>query len=222
MRAVTLSLSALVIACGPVPRNQPTTHPQTGEEAGAEGTGDEPVGDPTDDSAAPHPDTGASVPTAGSRTPAGGGSAGGAPADMQALLASHNAMRAKHCAAPLAWSPRLAAVAQTWANSLSAHNCAFEHSPDNSYGENLAGGSPGYLDGSAVTAMWYEEVGQYRFPDGGFSMQTGHFTQLVWRGTTAVGCAQVTCAMNLWVCEYDPPGNVDGEYRDNVLPTSCR
>ena len=31
--------------------------------------------------------------------------------------------------------------------------------------------------GEAVTNMWYDEVRDYSFPNGGFSMRTGHFTQ---------------------------------------------
>jgi hypothetical protein len=71
--------------------------------------------------------------------------------------------------------------------------------------------------------MWYGEVQQYAFPDGGFSMETGHFTQVVWRQTTQLGCGVSTCrGMDIWVCEYDPPGNVQGQYRQNVLPASCQ
>ena len=70
--------------------------------------------------------------------------------------------------------------------------------------------------------MWYDEIAQYRFPDGGFSMQTGHFTQVVWRGTKRVGCGRSQCkGMDIYVCEYDPPGNWEGQYRDNVRPRGC-
>jgi hypothetical protein len=80
----------------------------------------------------------------------------------------------------------------------------------------------------------------------GFTKETGHFTQLVWRGTTQVGCAAVDCGLSdpddddeeeeeeeqgvqraqgwYLVCEYAPSGNVvggrgDGKdyYRLNVL-----
>ena len=43
----------------------------------------------------------------------------------------------------------------------------------------LAAGTTGTLDGRAVTAMWYDEVKGYSFQQPGFSMQTGHFTQVV-------------------------------------------
>lgn len=141
---------------------------------------------------------------------------------MAAVVEAHNAHRAKHCAQPLTWSPKLAAVAQDWANSLKAQGCKFGHKPRNTFGENLAAGSTGILDGKAVTDMWYDEVKLYKFPNGGFSMETGHFTQVVWRQTTQIGCGVTSCnGMDIWVCEYDPPGNVQTLYRQNVLPKSC-
>jgi hypothetical protein len=46
---------------------------------------------------------------------------------------------------------------------------------------------------------------------------------VVWRGTERVGCGTATCnGLDLFVCNYDPPGNVQGQYRQNVAPTSCR
>lgn len=64
----------------------------------------------------------------------------------------------------------------------------------------------------------------------GFSEETGHFTQLVWKGTREVGCAAVDCGLTdpdgdgekKWsraqgwyvVCEYMPGGNVVGAKDD--------
>ena len=51
---------------------------------------------------------------------------------------------------------------------------------------------------------------------------TGHFTQLVWKQTRSVGCGRVDCngknGVEGWflVCEYWPPGNVGGEYVQEV------
>ncbi|KAM0899056.1 hypothetical protein ACQ4PT_021543 [Festuca glaucescens] len=41
----------------------------------------------------------------------------------------------------------------------------------------------------------------------------GHYTQIVWRGTTKVGCAMASCAGGkgtIAVCKYNPPGNYVG------------
>lgn len=143
-------------------------------------------------------------------------------APMQELLDAHNRRRAEHCAPPLAWSSELARHAQAWADSLRERGCAFEHSGGD-YGENLAAGTSGTLGGEAVTEMWYGESARFDFRRGGFSMHTGHFTQLVWIASEHVGCGVTQCdGMDVWVCNYDPPGNVEGEYRENVRPTSCR
>jgi uncharacterized protein YkwD len=145
-----------------------------------------------------------------------------APRDAAAWVDAHNRLRARHCAAALTWSAKLAEVAQRWAQALRDRGCQFGHSGGN-YGENLAAGTKGTLDPGSVVKMWYDEISQYRFPDGGFSMETGHFTQVVWRGTQRVGCGHSRCkGMDIYVCEYDPPGNWEGQYRDNVRPRGCR
>ncbi len=152
----------------------------------------------------------------------GAGGDPGLSADAQTLLDEHNRYRAAHCAPPLTWSDEVAQVAQGWADSLRDDGCAFEHSRT-PYGENLAGGTTGALPPEAVVEMWYREVDKYRFPDGGFSMETGHFTQVVWRDTTELGCGMSRCGgMDIWVCNYAPPGNMGGAYKTQVLPTSCR
>jgi len=142
--------------------------------------------------------------------------------DAAAWVAAHNRFRALHCAGELAWSAKLAQVAQRWANALRDRSCSFEHS-GGAYGENLAAGTTGTLDPATVVKMWYDEVADYRFPDGGFSMKTGHFTQVVWRGTTQIGCGRSQCkGLDIFVCEYSPAGNWEGQYRDNVKPRGCR
>jgi uncharacterized protein YkwD len=146
----------------------------------------------------------------------------GPPADARAFVEAHNRARAKHCAPPLGWSPKLAASAQRWANTLRARGCMLGHS-SGEYGENLAAGTVGTMDAASVVDLWCEEAKHYSFRGGGFSTKTGHFTQVVWRGTKQVGCGRSRCGgIDIWVCEYDPPGNVEGRYRENVLPADCR
>jgi uncharacterized protein YkwD len=141
------------------------------------------------------------------------------PQDMRGILAAHNKVRARHCAPPLVWSAEVAKVAQGWANQLRDSGCSFEHSKTK-YGENLAAGTS--LTQQAAVDMWYAEVGKYDFARPGFSMSTGHFTQVVWVGSQRLGCGVSSCkGMRIWVCNYDPPGNFQGRFPDNVKPTSC-
>lgn len=139
------------------------------------------------------------------------------------MLAAHNRLRSKHCAPPLVWSSELAATAQRWAHALRDRGCAFEHSRS-PYGENLAFFAPvGSSDGPRMVRDWYDEVREYDFDNPGFGMNTGHFTQVVWRGTTKLGCASATCNQGeLWVCNYDPPGNMQGAFPAHVKPIGCR
>ena len=139
------------------------------------------------------------------------------PADKNALLGAHNAFRDKHCAPAMTWSNNLASSAQQWANGCKMEGNVFTHG---SSGENLFWSSPpGGQGDSAVTAAWYSEVGKYNFANPGFSASTGHFTQVVWAGSTQLGCAKAVCGnFDYWVCRYAPAGNITGQFPANVKP----
>lgn len=149
--------------------------------------------------------------TAASPSPSlGGGSTGNSYAD--AILGAHNGDRASHSAPALVWNETLADYAQ---NYLSNQNCVFAHS-GGPYGENLAWGYPSAADG---VAAWYSEGRAYNYEAAQFSDSTGHFTQVVWIGSTQVGCATVDCSGSQFLaCEYYPRGNIIGEFSKNVLP----
>jgi uncharacterized protein YkwD len=147
-------------------------------------------------------------------------SSGGIAREAAAILAAHNRVRAQHCARPLAWSPALAATAQEWANALRDANCGFNHS-QTAYGENLAAGTQ--LSGENAVELWYAESEKYNYKRHGFSPATGHFTQVVWAGSRNLGCGFSECnGMRLWVCHYDPPGNVLSLFPDNVSSATCK
>jgi uncharacterized protein YkwD len=216
---------ALTAACVPLQQAPSTAPPPSGP------AGDPVGGDPAGSSEVAAPDDGAGPTPAvawddrrEALTAAEPARASRAfPRDEAAQwVEAHNRLRAKHCAAPLTWSAKLAEIAQRWANALRDRGCQFGHS-GGSTGENLAAGTLGTLDPGTVVKMWYDEVAQYHFPDGGFSSNTGHFTQVVWRATRRVGCGHSQCkGMDILVCEYDPAGNWEGQYRDNVLPRGCQ
>lgn len=168
--------------------------------------------EPTDDSAAPPPD-GDSAETAAASQP-------DLTREAAAILAAHNRLRSAHCARPLRWSDDLAATAQAWADSLRDRGCRFEHSRT-AYGENLAAGTS--LSADNAVALWAQEGESYSYRRAAFSMETGHFTQMVWGATRQIGCGASECqGMRLWVCHYDPPGNVLSLFAENVLPEGCR
>ena len=128
----------------------------------------------------------------------------------QQWLVAHNRYRALHGAPALQWSSAIASGAQAYADT-----CPSGHSATTPYGENLAWGYP---DVQSVVDAWYGEEASYDYTKPGFSSATGHFTQVVWRGTTEVGCGQSSrCSWPAWVCRYNPPGNYLGEFSGNVL-----
>ncbi|GAA5865446.1 hypothetical protein JCM3774_005639 [Rhodotorula dairenensis] len=140
--------------------------------------------------------------------------------DVEAIsLAEHNKLRAAHNAEPLTWNSDLAAAAQSWADK-----CIFQHGGGTALGagENIAAYSGTDSNVAYAISLWSDEASLYDFSKPGYSDATGHFTQMVWKGTTQVGCAQSYCAPlrdpnGAWswdgffyVCEYLAPGNIVG------------
>jgi hypothetical protein len=60
-----------------------------------------------------------------------------------------------------------------------------------------------------VVDAWYNEVNSYHFNKPGWSILAGHFTAMVWKDTTKIGCAvNKKCTWETFICQYSPPGNV--------------
>lgn len=153
---------------------------------------------------------------------AGKDSAGeaGAPTDFaQAFVDAHNDARGRAEPSPspalpdLRWDGALAELAADW-----ARGCVFEHSMGET-GENLAIFSWSVQPAEVVEA-WFSEISDYDYATNTCApgKMCGHYTQVVWRDTSRVGCALQVCddvagfgPGELWVCEYDPPGNWVGE-----------
>lgn len=80
--------------------------------------------------------------------------------------------------------------------------------------------------GFRTVQRWYQQHKDFDLDRPTLAATTGHFTQLVWRKTRrlGVGVARSDCGSNgsggqyYVVANYDPPGNVVGEYRENVRP----
>jgi uncharacterized protein YkwD len=128
----------------------------------------------------------------------------------RALLDAHNSARAQVGSPPLAWSSGLAADAKQWADRLLAEH-AFAHQPNDAHGENLFAISGGTAAPAEVVRTWVAERGDYDPRTNTCSGVCGHYTQVVWRTTREVGCGMAFDGYRqVWVCEYEPPGNVVG------------
>ena len=66
----------------------------------------------------------------------------------------------------------------------------------------------------------YDERKLYNFRTPGYSESTGHFTQIVWKGSkkVGIGLAKSKNGMYYGVASYYPPGNLQGTFEENVLP----
>lgn len=151
--------------------------------------------------------------TATSSASASSSSSSASSSDIDAWLTAHNTVRQDHGANNLTWSDEVASTAQAYADQ-----CNFEHS-GTSYGENLAEAS-GDPDIAAAVQLWASEASEYDASNPTYS----HFTQMVWKSTTELGCGYAKCSNIyadygggvLYVCNYNPAGNVEGEFGDNV------
>jgi len=139
---------------------------------------------------------------------AAGGAFAQSPA--QQMLQAHNAVRAKVRVAPLTWSDHLAGIAQQWATHLIATG-EFAHSRNPDTGENLYEIEGASASPDTVVKAWADEAKAYNYGTNACKGVCGHYTQVVWATTTAVGCAAAQKGRReVWVCEYAPPGNYVG------------
>ncbi|MEE9910254.1 MAG: CAP family protein [Deltaproteobacteria bacterium] len=129
------------------------------------------------------------------------------------ILAAHNKYRAQLGIPPLKWSETLADHAMNWALHL-AQAGKISHSKKSGEGENLWQGSAGHFSHTRKVDYWGSEKKYFKkgtFPDvstSGNWQDVGHYTQIIWRGTHEVGCAQATSGgFDFFVCRYHPPGN---------------
>jgi len=156
----------------------------------------------------------------------------------QHVLDHHNIHRQNNSAGALTWDNNLASIAQQIGSS-----CYYAHNTGaggGGYGQNIAAGAPADNITSVITDLFYnDEIMNFKdlygqptpdnINDESAFNTYGHYTQIVWRDTTTVGCATVDCTSQglanvgsdvppyFTVCNYSPPGNYLGEFADNVL-----
>ena len=124
----------------------------------------------------------------------------------------------------MTWDATMAAAAGTFA---SACNFAHDSNRGSNIGENIFASSRFTVTSLALSEAvnsWYNEVSAYSFASPGFSSSTGHFTQVVWKGSVKLGCGYATCGASFAiangvfvVCRYSAAGNMQGAFATNVL-----
>lgn len=138
-----------------------------------------------------------------------------------AMLAGHSAARADVGLPPLVWNDALAADALAYAQTL-ARTRQFRHADQpqgpKRQGENLFTGTRGAYSYREMVDLWVAEKKDFtNRPTPNFSRtgrfgDVGHYTQIVWRATTAVGCGLASNETDDYlVCRYSPAGNVWGQ-----------
>jgi uncharacterized protein YkwD len=127
------------------------------------------------------------------------------------FLSAHNALRAKVGAPPLRWSNSLEAHARQWAATLLRQN-RLDHRPQPIYGENLLDIENAPAAPRLVVESWASEARDYDLRRAVCRTRCGHYTQMIWSDTRELGCAAARGpSREVWVCNYNPPGNIAGE-----------
>ena len=128
-------------------------------------------------------------------------------------LRAHNQVRAQDRQKPLVWSKDLEQISQEWATQLASSCKMYHHQGQIPFGENLFYKSQSAPVSEAVKS-WANEKRFYNYQQNRCQQgqQCGHYTQIVWKGTTDVGCGFSSCSngAQIWVCSYFPAGNVVG------------
>ncbi|EMC96586.1 hypothetical protein BAUCODRAFT_148171 [Baudoinia panamericana UAMH 10762] len=141
----------------------------------------------------------------------------------------HNIHRVNHSAPNIVWDTGLANTA-----AIIASSCNYSHNTDvngGGYGQNIAAGVNAENISLIITELFYN--GEVNWFDGLYNVAQpnmtnfehwGHFSQIVWKSTTSIGCATQMCSnlinfgtdSSFTVCNYGPPGNFANEYGDNI------
>lgn len=136
------------------------------------------------------------------------------------LLAIHNRERSATGARPLVWDSALAAASASYGPAIERLG-KLAHSPASArpgQGENLWMGTRDAYELEEMAGGWAAERSLFRpgiFPDvsaSGNWSDVAHYTQMIWKGTTRVGCAvRKSRKWDYLICRYSPHGNVVGQ-----------
>ncbi|KAM0937358.1 putative CAP domain-containing protein [Dioscorea sansibarensis] len=131
----------------------------------------------------------------------------------QDFVTAHNSARSAVGVGPVTWDTTVAAYAQNYANQRIG-DCKLVHS-GGPYGENLFWGSGAEFTAADAVNSWVSEKQYYDYASNtcAAGKVCGHYTQVVWRSSTSIGCARVKCNSGaiFIICNYKPAGNIVGQ-----------
>ncbi|XP_014208029.1 ancylostoma secreted protein-like [Copidosoma floridanum] len=123
--------------------------------------------------------------------------------------------------ANLVWDNEIAMIAQHWADQCQWGHDKCRNTPKEYVGQNIAyqqtTGDVSSIPVEDMVQAWYDEVQYFdgRTLQGISGKVVGHYTQMVWSGTTKIGCGAVKYKKADYnrfylVCNYSPGGNIGG------------
>ncbi|KAJ4376075.1 hypothetical protein N0V83_001356 [Neocucurbitaria cava] len=148
---------------------------------------------------------------------------------ISAVMRAHWYWRQLHCAQELVWDADLADAARA-----DIEQCT--HEPQHMRpGSNLSSVKPApasYDDwvefARTASHGWHEEETKYPYDNPHYDSSWGHFSQMVWRNSTRLGCALGHCSDEVdypgrFYCYYSFFGNniAAGQFEAQVWPPVC-
>jgi len=140
----------------------------------------------------------------------------------QDFVRAHNRARRSVGVGPVTWDPDLESYAQDYASRQTGDCRDLTHS-GGEYGENIFWGRGRRYTARDAVDAWVSEKQHYNYRRNSCApgKQCGHYTQVVWANSVRIGCARVKCdggAIYI-ICEYSPPGNIQGQWPYGSGPT---
>ena len=139
------------------------------------------------------------------------------PPAAREFLAAHNEARASVGVQPLLWSQQLAnATGRLVRFQRDRMACQFANLTAGKYGANQLLARGGAMTPGMAVEEWVKQKQFYNHANNSCvpNHRCGVYTQVVWKKSVMLGCAQATCVKedaSLTICFYDPPGNYVGE-----------
>ncbi|KAE8715702.1 STS14 protein [Hibiscus syriacus] len=138
------------------------------------------------------------------------------PSAAREFLEAHNQARAAVGVGPLKWSEQLANASSLLTRyQRNKMGCQFANLTDHKFGANQIWGSGGPVTPRVAVDTWVKEKDYYDYATNSCAPnhKCGVYTQVVWKNSSDLGCAQATCKdqTSLTICFYNPPGNYVGE-----------